>query len=65
LKRRLNEAYSEAKEAGERVARKRQSVGALKSALAAAEAAAEEGGVEGGVAGEELGRIRAQVSKSV
>ena len=60
LKHRLNEAYSGAKEAGERVQRKRMAVGELKSVLAQAEAAAAEGeDLSGGPA--DTDRLKAQL----
>ena len=66
LKRRLNEAYSGAKEAGELVGRKRASVQQLKAAVVQADAAGGEAGgeVEGGGenGAEAVERLRCQLS---
>ena len=65
LKRRLHEAYSGAKEAGELVARKRGSVHELKTALQEVESASLGGGPGGNEAGEagreRIERLRAQL----
>ena len=60
LKRRLNEAYAGAKEAGERLGRKRNSVSELKGIISAADAAVAEGGDAGGV---DVERLRAQLAQ--